>query len=414
MKRNTKKIILTAVIIVLVVALAVTAIMLLRKDSFGYNYFERNQAVAKVGDHKITKNEFAVALNDYYSNISTYNMYALYYGYYEYYDTGSEDDMAKLKADILNTLVMREVYINLADELGISLTDEEMAECIKTGKDALTSLQEECVSSASSSGATDATNYGLKIMSNYFANMGMNKSIFVKRNTHAAVASALETKVEEYYNTERSVAEDEIPAAYEKYVQEYYVDTYADGSYAQYENYYQQGYSKTRYLYVPEDFLFVRVIKLDDSDKATELMDKINSGEEFESILQSDDNLDTFIKTMDESEGYAIGAKDSIFDNAIYEQAAKMEIGEIGLTELSSTSKADDGTETTTYTYYIIERVEGQTGIVPYEKVSESMHDTVVSYLEYAYFTEKVDAYKEKANIELYEALYLAVKPVSA
>ena len=80
MKRQTKKIILIAAVALIVIVLVAGLIMLLRKDSFGDNHFTRNTTIATVNGEKITKNQYAVTLSNYYSNIDTYNMYAQYYG----------------------------------------------------------------------------------------------------------------------------------------------------------------------------------------------------------------------------------------------------------------------------------------------------------------------------------------------
>ena len=109
MKRQTKKIILIAAVALAVIVLVAGLIMLLRKDAFGDNYFTRSNAIATVNGAKITRNEFASSLNNYYSNIDTYNMYAMYYGYGKYYDTTSESGMKSLKNDILNGLIDNEI-----------------------------------------------------------------------------------------------------------------------------------------------------------------------------------------------------------------------------------------------------------------------------------------------------------------
>ena len=96
MKRQTKKILLIAAVALAIIVLVAGLIMLLRKDTFGDNYFSRSKAVATVNGEKITRNAFASSLYNYYSNIDTYNMYALYYGYGEYYDTTSESGIGHL------------------------------------------------------------------------------------------------------------------------------------------------------------------------------------------------------------------------------------------------------------------------------------------------------------------------------
>ena len=196
MKRQTKKIILIAAVALAVIVLVAGLIMLLRKDAFGDNYFTRSNAIATVNGAKITRNEFASSLNNYYSNIDTYNMYAMYYGYGKYYDTTSESGMKSLKNDILNGLIDNEIYIQMAKELGITLTSEELADVKKEGQEALTNLKDQILQSATSSGAQNPETYAATMLGNYFSNMGINQKTFLQRSEHAALAEAYAEKIQ--------------------------------------------------------------------------------------------------------------------------------------------------------------------------------------------------------------------------
>ena len=161
-KKKLVRNIIIAIVVIVVLAAAVTAVVLLRKDAFGLNYFERNAVVASVGAETVTYGEFVGAFMNYYSNIDTYNMYAMYYGSGTYYDTTTEEGMTNLKQDMLDELVYQRVYIALSEELGLTLSDEELAECVKAGKDAYTSLEEECAKQAESAGAADESGCSAK------------------------------------------------------------------------------------------------------------------------------------------------------------------------------------------------------------------------------------------------------------
>ena len=86
---------------------------------------------------------------------------------------------------------------------------------------------------------------------------------------------------QEHFAEERNVTEEELKDLYAAYVQEHYVDAYTDGSYALNESYVAQGYTDIPYLYIPENFIFVRVIQLSDKVKATDTLNKIQGGEDF-------------------------------------------------------------------------------------------------------------------------------------
>ena len=317
MKRQTKKILLIAAVALAILVLAAGLIMLLRKDSFGDNYFTRNKAIATVNGAKITKNEFAASLSNYYNNIDTYNMYAMYYGYGKYYDVNSETGVRDLKKDILNSLIDNEVFIQMGKELGITLTAEEQSAVAQSAKDALTNLKDQILETAKSSGAQNPETYATTMLANYFSNIGINQKTFVKRSEHAALAQAYAEKVQEHFAAERNVTDGELKDIYAAYVQEHYVDAYSEGAYSLTESYVANGYTDIPYLYIPEDFIFVRVMTITDAIKAKEILKKIQDGEDFETYFASDDNENTVGKGLGDKP-QAIGESDSAFTSEVY------------------------------------------------------------------------------------------------
>ncbi len=394
MKRQTKKILLIAAVALAIIVLVAGLIMLLRKDSFGDNYFTRNKAVATVNGAKITKNEYAMALSNYYSNIDTYNMYAMYYGYGEYYDVSTEEGMHKLKTGILNSLIDSEMYIQMGKELGITLTDEELSAVAQSAKDALANLKDQILESAKSSGSQNPETYAASMLANYFSNMGINQKTFLKRSEHSALAEAYADKVQEHLAAERNVTDGELKDIYAAYVQEHYVDAYTDGAYTMTESYVANGYTDIPYLYIPEDFIFVRVIALTDGIKAKDILSKIQGGEDFETYFASDDNDNTVGKGLGDKP-QAIGEADSAFNAEVYKQAAEAAVGDVIMVTVEGTDS--DGNAITTY--YIVKRVEGTTGVVPYEDVKAVVDSTLKSQEESEYISEQVDAWRQKASI---------------
>lgn len=408
MKRQTKKVLLIAVAVLVVIILVAGLIMLLRKDSHGDNYFFRGKAVATVNGAKITRNEFASSLYNYYNNIDTYNMYAMYYGYGTYYDTSSEAGMTSLKNDILNNLIDSEVHIQMAKDLGITLTAEETAAAAQSAKDALANLKEQILDSAKSSGSQTPETYATTMLANYFSGMGINQKTFLKRSEHSALAETYASKLQEHFAAERNVTEEELPEIYAAYVKEHYQDAYTDGSYALNESYVAQGYTDIPYLYIPENFIFVRVIQLSDKVKATDTLNKIQGGEDFETFFAGDDNENTNGKALGD-QPQAIGENDSAFDAKVYEEASAAAIDDVTLITVEGTDS--DGNATTTY--YIVKRVEGTTGVVPYEDVKEKIDSTLKSHEENEYYTEQVDAWREKADIVIDDDIVNAFDPAA-
>ena len=406
MNRKTKKIIGIAALVLVVIVLVAALIMLLRKDTFGDNYFTRNKTVATVNGAKITKNQYAVSLNNYYSNIDTYNMYAQYYGYGTYYDTSTEAGMKSLKNDILNSLIDNEVYIAMAKDLGITLTSEELAEVKTEGQEALTNLKDQILQSAKSSGSQNPETYATTLLGNYFSNLGINRKIYMERSEHSALAQKYAAKLQEHFAAERNVTEEELKDLYDAYVQEHYVDAYTDGAYSLTEAYVAQGYTDVPYLYIPEGFIFVRVIQLSDKVKATDTLNKIQGGEDFETYFASDDNENTNGKALGDTP-QAIGENDSAFDAAIFTEASAAAIGDVIMVPVEGTDS--DGNATTTY--YIVKRVEGTTGVVPYEDVKEKIDSSLKSHEENEYYSEQLDAWREKADIVIDDDIVNAFDP---
>ena len=409
MKRQTKKILLYAAAALAIIVLAAGLIMLLRKDSFGDNYFTRNKAVATVNGTKITKNEFAATLSNYYNNIDTYNMYALYYGYGQYFDTTSESGMKSLKNYILNGLIDNEVSIQMAKELGIALTSEEQAEVAQSAKDSLASLKEQILESAKSSGSQNPETYATAMLANYLSGLGIDQKTFLKRSEHTALADKYAAKLQEYFTAQRNVTEEELPAIYEEYARTYYQDTYVEGYYAQQTEYLSEGYTDTPYLYIPEDFLFVQVIQLCEADEAQEILAKIEAGEDFETYRTSEDNENEIARTAEAHKGVAIGENDSVYDSVVYMAAKDLGMDEVQMVQ--SVEKDSDGNDVNTY--YIVKRVPGTTGIVPYEEVKDVIDSTLKSYVNNTYYTEQVDAWREKASIVIDDDAVNAFDPAA-
>ena len=63
------------------------------------------------------------------------------------------------------------------------------------------------------------------------------------------------------------------------------------------------------------------------------------------------------------------------------------------------TEEGTDSDGNATITCYIVKRVEGTTGVVPYEDVKSVIDSTLKSHEENEYYTQQVDAWREKADI---------------
>ena len=105
----------------------------------------------------------------------------------------------------------------------------------------------------------------------------------------------------------------------------------------------------------------------------------------------------------------AIGENDSIFDSAVYTLAQDMNVGDVDMVQaVTKSSEGDD-----VNTYYIVKRVEGTTGIVPYDEVKSVIDSTLKDYAESSYYSEQFDAWRAKVNIVIDDDAVQAFDPAA-
>ncbi|MDO4543982.1 MAG: hypothetical protein Q4C01_05445 [Clostridia bacterium] len=396
MKKQTKRTILISVIAAVVVIVAILLIAALQQDGYGFNWFERNKKVAVAEDASLSMGEFE----------RTFSNSAYYYSMY----ITDEESWTNLANSTLQQEIAYKIYVREAEALGLELTAEQQEAVDAAGQSAVDSLESSIRSSLASSygyasGDEVPDTTVLTQLTSYFKDLGCSKAQFMKEAEYSTYAEYCYTNLVAYYEENEMVGYEELLTAYEQYVTDIVMPNYYNGTYASYETSYQAGTSEYRYLYIPEDFVFVRAIKLSDEETMNEVVARLEAGEDFETILKEDVNEDEFIKTMDDSEGYAIGEADCFMDSndgIVYPIAAEMTIGEGWETvDVVATSTDDEGTVTETHTYYIIMRVDGETGIVPFEKY----RDAIETDIELYYMSEQWLAEVEYPNSGLIDKL---------
>lgn len=413
MKKN-KKIIISTVALFLVVAVIITAVLLLKKDSFGMTRTQRNAVVAKVGDETVTANELAIAYANYSSNIDTYNLYAQYYGTYNYYDLSTEEGKASLKQDMLDSLVEQRAYVALAKESGIELTKEEKAAAAQAGKDSYQEMIDSYTESYQSAGYANPSNYAMSAAGDYLTSYGIGtKSAFIARNTYAAEAELYAEKLTAMLEEKSGITEESGPALYEAYTSTAAED-YTAGTVALYDSYYMAGSIDCRALYIPEDqeFRFIRVISLENEARAEEMFAEIgNDAEKFETYCMSEENLDQLMPLVAADDYYAISAEDSVFTDEIYAAAKDMVPGDIQLVKVPVTLTNEDGSESTSMQCYIIRAVEGQTGVVPYEKIKDTLGASLIAAEKSEFVYSELNTFiADASKVSIDEAVFNAVK----
>ncbi|MDO4565193.1 MAG: SurA N-terminal domain-containing protein [Clostridia bacterium] len=384
MKKQTKKTILIVTIVVLVVVAAILLIAALQQDQFGFNWFDRQKTIVDVNGTKITFGQYEREVAAYVNNLTMYNYYAQLGLGYTYYDTTSATAMEQLCLDVLNLTISGELYIQKAEELNLELTEDQQAALDTAAQDAIDSLEESIRSSVDYELTDSQVQSELAA---YFKSIGCSKTTYMKEVERSQYAGYCGNNLMTYYAEQNDdITEDELLSAYEEIVTTNFQEGYLAGDCAIYEQQYQDGTLGYRYLYIPDGFVFVRVIKVSSEETLNELTARLDAGENFETILMEDVNEDAFIKTMDASEGYAIGPADCFMDNnedTIFDAAVLLPIGgeEYTTVDIASTTTDDDGNEVEAHTYYIVTRVDGETGMVPFETYRDALEDSIVSYI---------------------------------
>lgn len=416
-----KKVILITAAVILAIVIAVAAILLLKSDMFGMTKAQRNKPVATVGGTEtVTASEFAIGFQNYYGNIDMYNQYAMYYGVGSYHDVSTPEGVEALRKEILDDLVSQRAYVALAKKYGITLTDEEKKQAAEAGKASYESLVSQYTEQYARSGNADAKNYAMTSVAEYISKSGIgSKAEFIRRNTYNEEAAKLQTKVVEKLKADSGITAEQAEELYPDWAS-YYEGFYSEGYVSQFDQYFIEGAQKMRYPYIPEDFVFVRVIELSDKDRAEALAAEIGTDAEiFEKYCgnkdsKSEENLDKLMPLVAADDSYAIGANDSSFHPSVYEDVAAMNVGDIKLINVTSEASEEEGTaeaEEPYSAFYIIRRVEGTTGIVPFEKIKDTVAEDVVSNAQSEAAAKAVsDWIAEEGNVVIDDDVYAMVR----
>ncbi len=351
MNKKTLRNILIGVAVGLVILLLIVFSILLRKDANGLNAFDRNKVVASAAGQTVTMREYVMALNN---TMSYYTYYGLEY---------SDEELKEMQEGVATQLLSHKVMLQKVDELGLSLTPEELAQCKKTAQDQLTELEESIGSQLATSGSYSNASVQSRI-NDYFTNrLGMTKAqytAFIELQEKAEVA---EDKLRTYYESDmQNYTDADLLAYYDEYVTDNYAANYETGTYSMQMYMYQIGYNQIPFLYVPEGFLYVDALSYTaDTEEEVKVIEKrLADGEDFDSIASAagvtslHDTLKAPYAIGEADWGYVLGSAEA------YNLAKSLEIGKADSVIVPNTTTGEDGTETTSsYTIYIVKRVEG-------------------------------------------------------
>lgn len=346
---------------------------------------QKDVPAAKIGDMTVT---VAQLENMYLNN----QPYAAYYGY-----TLTDDASVEEFQDyLMKMLVETRVKQYKAEEAGIELTAEELEEAKTTADASYESTYQSFIDAAKEAGASDVNAYANELLTDALVRNNttvrkMKKDFLDEARADLKIARHKEQLLEGVAPTE-----EELKALYDEELATQQASFDADTSaYFTQESYFTYGYGAAP-LYVPAGLARVRHILVEDEATAQEVMDKLNAGEDFETLL-AEYNTDPGMESS--PDGYLVGTGASFVESFLEAALALEKDG-----DLSDIVQSD-------YGYHIIKRVSTEDGgVVPYEDVKESYEAFAKTQFAETYYTDLVAEWMaEEGLVTYYEENYRSV-----
>ncbi len=317
---------------------------------------------AKVGDREITLTQ----LENSYINSSAY---ASYSGY----SLDTDEGIAKYVDYLLDNLIVSNMKIYQAKLSGITLTDEEIAAAKETANSNYDDTWQSFVDQATKAGASNVDAYARTLFT----------SALVKNGTtvNKLKASMLEDAENETLVAKHKTALLEGVTLTDDELQQKYTDELAaqktlfdsdPTQYFTYESYSSYGYYAPP-LYVPDGFFRVRQILVADEATALLIKEKLDAGEDFETLLKQY-NTDPGMSNEAYAAGYLVGTGANFVESFLTASLALENDGDV-----SDPVQSD-------YGWHIIKRVSTEAAHeIPYEDVKEAAD----AYFQAAYQAQK-------------------------
>ena len=304
---------------------------------------------ATVGDQEVTVTQLE---NSYYNSLS----YASAYGF----DTSTDDGIAQFRDYLLDNLITSAMEVYQAKLAGVTLTDEELAAAEKIAADNYDSTYASFLKQAEDAGSTTPEAYAKKL----FTNALVQNKTTVRKLKAAMLEDAMNETLVSKHRTALldnvKMTDDELLARYAEVLadqKEVFDET--PSSYFSYQTYAQYGYNSPP-LYVPDGFFRVRHILVDDEATANLIKDKIDAGEDFETLLV-EYNTDPGMQSEENAAGYLVGEGASFVEPFLNAALALTNDGDV-----SAPVESD-------YGWHIIKRVSTEAAReIPYEEVKDA------------------------------------------
>lgn len=322
---------------------------------------------ATVGDREVT----LTSLENAYSNSASY---ASYYGY----SLDTDEGIGEFVDYVLDGLITSEMKVYQAKLAGVALTDEEQASAEETAQSNYDDTFQTFLDQAESAGASNVAAYAKTL----FTDALIQNHTTVKK----LKAAMLESAVNDILIADHKamlldgveMTDDELTQAYQdELASQKELFTSDPTQYFTYESYSAYGYYAPP-LYIPDGFFRVRQILVDDEETALLIKEKLDAGEDFETLL-AEYNTDPGMDSEDYADGYLVGDGANYVEEFLNAALALENDGDI-----SDPVQSD-------YGWHIIKRVSTESAHdIPYVEVKDTLDDYLQSNYQAQYYSDIV------------------------
>lgn len=331
--------------------------------------FGADDVVLTVGDEPVYAAAYRYHLNERYQTIREYGLddHEVYLSYvsnpninyvYAHYDTRTDEGMKALAEDVLTELSLEAAAIDVGKKAGYQLSAEEQSYYQQAKDDAEEKLSDQLKSDGGTYESREA----------FFRENGLTEERYTEMFVRSMEASVLYSHILEDYKANHTLSDEELETGYARIVKETFTDRYTDGMYSRYLFYYLQGYRSFPSLYIPENAIFIRLFAKTDPTEEQIASFKEQAEADFAALYESSENE---FRQNGKADDLAIAPKDELFEG-LYAAAKDVGIGNVG----TMTSEKNGKTA-----FYLFERVEGETGIVPIDRYP-GVRDRIVNQLQ--------------------------------
>ncbi|MDO4568356.1 MAG: SurA N-terminal domain-containing protein [Clostridia bacterium] len=382
-------------------AAAVIAALMTVAAFAGCSLKVENPVVAKIGNLTIYASEYTQLFSSYY-----------YYASSLGYDLSVAEDLQAFQDWILDLLIRDKVVVYMAQQNGIELTDEELAE-VEAGVQSTYDSQVESYKSQVDSSITDEAEIAAAAEALFIAYMqdsGMTKDEYLETVRNGMIEEALYEKYGEIIRAEATIEDDAAQNYYDENLAEQQ-ESYGEAPGDYYSDYvsYVNSTNSVAPFFIPEGYIRVKHILVqfdEDTAEGEEEKDYEQICSEIETHLENGAyTFDELIEMYNDdpgmesepymTEGYLVSEAitDSYLEGFAEAALALEEIGDVS-----------PRVETTSGYHYIqlIERVESK--VIPFEDVAEDIENMLLTQAQNTLFSTRVTEWVAEAPITKYSS----------